>query len=153
MSLQERFELLVSELGPALELAQPTPNDTPEETAYALRIDDEDEVELRLLDEKESLLISIALGETASVAHYRALLSYNALHETTGGVRLGLDDSTNQVVLSFETPLDELTIERLRDYLLNLAGIAGLWREAIAGDVVSNQLPQQVKEPSGVLRV
>ena len=153
MSIHERFELLVSELGPALELPRAIPDDAAGEIAYRLPVSEDDEFQLTLLEDKESLLFRLNIGEVASAAHYRSLLAFNALHETTGGVRMGLDDQSGEIKMCFETPLEELTIDRLRDYLLNLAGVAGLWREAIANDAPLNQLPLSAAEPSGSVRV
>ena len=152
MSTEERFELLASELGPALEIPPPVATATEGDLSYTFKIDGEDEFTLTWLSDKESLVVRFVVGEVASVSHFRSLLAYNALHETTGGVRMGLDD-TDQVVMTFETPVEELTSDRLRDYLLNLAGIAGLWRDVLAGDASLDQFPQSSVEPSDAVRV
>lgn len=130
----------MKELGPALELSAAIQTDTlpsiqSEDVTYYLDVTSEHQFSLRFLPEKEMILISVAVGEPMSLEHYKTLLNLNGLHEQTGGVRMGLEDERNHIVMSFETALEELSLETLKLYLFNLAGILATWSELLDSDV------------------
>ena len=123
----QQFQLLMQEIGPAVDSDYAVPEgETPAEI-WKLTLGDAYTVTFQCLPEKQSFVLSVPLGEAWSPGHYRTLLTYNGLYEETGGARFGLNG--DEVVMSIELPLHELSLDDLQNVILNFASTLPAWRE------------------------
>ena len=136
----QQFQLLMNEIGPAVNSGFAVPvGETPSDM-WTLGLSDTYTLSLRCLAEKRSLLVSIPLGIASSPAHFRTLLMFNGLYEETGGARFSLNG--DEVTLSVETPLDDLTLEGLQTLIFNFVDSFKAWRELLRSE------PGEVEPPS-----
>ena len=76
------------------------------------------------------------------------MLHFNGLHEETGGVRFGLTHPYGDIVMHFETPLGDLTLERLKTVIFNFADTIIEWREFLQSNPGEVDPPLAIPEPS-----
>lgn len=128
----EQIGILMSEIGPVLDpLAVQA---FPEDKCWAVALDDDTVVLVELDERKNSLVLSIELGEPPPgdrTALYEKLLQLNFHWDVTGGNRMAIDGAGGKVVQLFETPADGLDATRLSALLAAFAQTASAWRQVV----------------------
>lgn len=131
----QRARTLITELGRVL----PDNNalSQVEESLWTIRFEDGSTLFIRPTETPERLVLSASLGHAPGekqFALYELLLCYNALWQKTGGVRIGMDGPQGELVLAYDYFADSPSASTLRTVVLNVAGLAAIWRAYIGGN-------------------
>lgn len=138
----ELAQMIVQELGP-----QTTEIDAvlqQDESNWVLMLEDESAIIIEWASNPSRLVLSANLGrpgEGSQLPVYETLLSYNLLWQDTGGVRMAIDGPQGEVMLIYDLFDDHLTVADLQTVVLNLASIAGIWRDYVKKDNSTASLP------------
>ena len=144
----DKFLLLVGEISETLDLPDASPcGDDPRSPRWDLHLGGPHQLRLTCLSERQMVQISTTLGEPDSPAVYKTLLSVNALHEKTGGLRLSLAEPDGDIHLTAEVPLDELTLEGLTTIVLNFTETLVSYRELVQSELPE---PEWEAEPTAI---
>lgn len=125
-----KINLLLSELGPSLELNRIINH---EDEFWTLVFDDEQEMDIQYLDGQEELLISSAMvieEYDNEQKLFKLLLEYNFLYKDTGGVQFALNPDNSDVVLQVSTHLN-VDISHLANLVQQLKELAISWSHFI----------------------
>lgn len=79
--------------------------------------------------------------DATSASLYRRLLGANAFNEGTDGATIGMDEASDEFVLSREFALADLDFDTLRDAAQSMSVIASRWRARIAPPSQAASLP------------
>ena len=102
--------------------------------AWQVDLDEGRYLDVEYDDSLRRLVITGGIGaaaEHARPALYETLLQYNFIWTETGGVRMAVDASTNQVVMMFEVAVSELDTSKLAMVLGNMAASQRGWQEIV----------------------
>jgi len=125
-----KINLLLSELGPSLDLNRITNHD---DQIWTLIFDDEQEIDIQYLESQETLLISSAMTvdeRDNEQQLFKLLLEYNFLYKDTGGVQFALNPGNSDVILQVSTQLN-VDISQLANLILQLKELTISWSEFI----------------------
>lgn len=144
MTLPERIQVLMQELGPATEEIEAVQQikDEPEWTVF---FDEDTAVGLDLILEQEKLVLSMNLGAPPAehrASTYELVLLYNYNWTDSGGAKIGLDAPEGELSLLFELNASELNLPTLQRVLMSFLQKAQAWRELVALGVRSGRTPE-----------
>ena len=133
MSSKKHVQALMSEVGPAADLAEVLEFD--DQNLWTLEYGAELLVEAVYDETLNRLVLSAEIGQPRGENRsglYETLLQFNYLWEQTGGVRLALDGTGGNVVQLFELSAVELDLATLLSVLANFVENIDTWRQIIA---------------------
>jgi hypothetical protein len=135
MQHHERAALLLDEALHALNL--PAGAAYPGEThAWHIALDESSGLDIEYDDAQDRFVITADVGKVAPstrLASYGILLQYNHLWSETGGVRMALDGSTDQVLAMLDAPLAQLDASRFAAVLASMASVRRTWAQVLEG--------------------
>ncbi len=152
MEEAERLDKIMEELGPVM----------PEVTTVAqleehewVVVWQEDAVVSLHFDSRDSFLhFSLHVGVPESeqrLSAYEALLMYNFLGISTGGVRMSLDGPGGMVVQEYGCASRDIDLTRIQGILRGFVTKGYLWREMLASGTFSvPDGPEQIQDPPGI---
>jgi hypothetical protein len=133
MADKAQLQTLMTEIGPALQLAEVTAFETA--NLWTLVLDEHRVLFVDYDPDDGRVWISAEVGTPPPGGRaqlYERLLQYNGQWQQTGGVRLALDGPDGDVVLAYDLPLEGLDLARLRLVIQGLVDKLDAWREIVA---------------------
>jgi len=133
MSLQENIHQLMKEVGAAADLL--VVDAYPSEKMWHLAVDEETPLFAELVDARRVLVLSADLGKPAAqdrTSFYELLLRYAHVWDTTGGLRVSLDEAGGSCWLLVDCAARELTLASLCGEIAAFAHQVRVWREIVA---------------------
>jgi len=138
----EKLNTLLSELGTStqsvIQIEEAAPN------LWLIALDNFDSaIALRLDSETGTITFSCELGrprEEVRALVYETLLTYNALAELHGGVRMGLREPGGSVIQEFDIALSRLDLFLMRHVLEDFSNKAAAWE-----DIIESSEPAEVQ--------
>jgi hypothetical protein len=110
-----------------------------EDRAWAVSLDDDDAALLVEWEEDPArLALTAPLGRPApdqQAQVYEALLAFNLFRRDTNGTGTGLLSDSGELLLMREAPADAMTLDQLREIVLDFAAIARAWRRHVANPI------------------
>jgi hypothetical protein len=151
----EQVHALMTEIGPALELAEVLEH--PESHTWTLADQDGIVLFAELLPDEGVLFLSAEAGTPQPddrARLYPLMLQYNARWQETGGVRLALDGPEGAVVQAYALPVTDLDLARLCTVIRNFRATLGGWRTIVAGPGSAGAEPNEASDMSmrGMIR-
>ena len=136
----ERIDLMLRDIGPASEAIEQIVRNG--EVAWDVLLTGDVEIHIELDQPRQRLVFTTDVGEPNPgnlLKIFHALLQFNALREETGGVTMGLLDTTVQQ--AFELSLAATQPPVLQSVLENLAEKTLTWRIILQSDADDIELP------------
>lgn len=124
---------LMTEIGPALELAEVT--EIEGDNRWILVIRDGTVLFVDYDPEDQRLWLSADVGAPPPgdrLRLYELMLLYNAQWQQTGGVRLALDGPEGDVVQAYDLPLAGLDLHHLQQVVRNFGDMLEAWRKIVS---------------------
>jgi hypothetical protein len=131
---------LMTEIGPALELAEVT--EFEQDNLWTLVLRDGVVLFVDYEPEDQRLWLSADVCVPLPGDHlrlYELMLQYNARWQQTGGVRLALDGPEGSVVQAYDLPVAGLDLHRLQNVIRNFRDTLAGWRKIVATGVGASQ--------------
>lgn len=131
MTTSQTVHDLMAQIGPVLDLAQVT--EFAADDAWTLVFDDGQRVYAEFDDAGQRLVLTAevsAVEEHTRARACEALLRWNYLWGSHGGVRAALDGAPGKVVLLLDLPLSGLELPQLCGVVRALGETADRWRDA-----------------------
>jgi hypothetical protein len=147
-----RVRVLMTEIGPAMDLAEVT--QLSDAGPWVLGDEDGSVTFVEHMPEEDRLWLSADIGVPRAEDRprlYELMLLYNAQWQQTGGVRIALDAPEGRVVQAYDLPASGLDLTRLRVILGNFRLTLDGWRRIVAGER-SPELDVAAMSGSGVIR-
>ena len=129
-----RLQQLMSEIGPALDLAGVAEYGV--DGTWALVLDADTEIWAEWDAGARCLVLTAELGVPPPEGReqlYETLLVYNHQRERTGGVRIALTEPGGPVVQSLDLAVDDLSLTRLAQVVSAYLEVLRAWREVLRG--------------------
>jgi hypothetical protein len=142
MSDRAHVHALMTEIGPALELAEV--QEFEQDDLWTLVAGDGTVLFVDYEPKDQRLWLSADVcvplpGDRLQL--YELILQYNARWQQTGGVRLALDGPEGGIVQAYDLPAAGLDLHRLQNVVSNFRQTLDAWREIVAKGVAAPSQP------------
>lgn len=132
MASFEQIEILMQGIGPVLD---PLAIDFLEEAqAWAVAMEEDLAVLIQFDERKNCLVLTTDLGLPPAgdrTALYEILMQLNYHWETTGGVRMAVDEAGGNVIQIYEISAENIDFSRLAGTLSTFSEMASAWRRVV----------------------
>jgi hypothetical protein len=142
----ERFVLMLQELGEAMQQIDAIVQQVEDEGIYwAVQFDDDSVTNIELLDEKNEVQLTTSVGKPAEdrkIFIYEQLLSYNHVSDDFDGAKVAFSQSDGELLLLRRIfNAESLSMEQMRDLLLEHTKIASAFSAFVASEeeIVENE--------------
>ncbi|MCG8568116.1 MAG: type III secretion system chaperone [Desulfobacterales bacterium] len=145
--MTQQLPLLLKQLGQVLDIQDLTATD-----GYCCLFFDD--IVINMEERDNALFLYTHLGPIPSndrKALYAKLLEANALFKATQGATLGIDEASNMILLSHQTPISNLDYPAFEKTVENFINVAEAWIERIKDHGVRADATQPVTD--AMLRV
>lgn len=137
LSTTEQVTQLLTESAPRMERVDAIVQ--PDDTSWVVAFDDDSTVLINWIETPHRLVLSAGLGHPSEARQcevLQKLMSYNALWESTGGVRTARGGDEGELLLLYDWYPQIMAVEQFPVIIENFSAIAKFWEHFVTADTV-----------------